>query len=102
MADLQGVSALFRSPDAAVMANQAVMASELAARQGSASLQIDAQLREYQVTQALQAADTAQIGGRDQAPEDGSEPRGRRRGTPSGGTAGPMAPAPVHRIDLIA
>jgi hypothetical protein len=100
MPDLQGVSALFRSLDAAMIANQAVQASEMAVRQGSASLQVDAQRRQAMVTQMLQSAGAAAVGGEGQPPERGGPGRRRRPRDPE--VSGPPAPGSVHRIDLIA
>lgn len=50
---LHNVTAIFRSPEAAALAASAAQASDLAARQGLASLQRDAVRREDQV-QALE------------------------------------------------
>jgi hypothetical protein len=101
MSDLQNLTALFRSPEAAVIANQAVQAAEIAARQGLASIRTDAQHRQAMVNQAEQAADTAQISDRGRQKEE-EAPSPRRRHAGGEGAQGPDAPAPRRRIDLIA
>jgi hypothetical protein len=101
MSDLQNLTALFRSPEAAVVANQAVQAAEIAARQGLASIRADAVQRQAMVNQAEQSADSALISGEArQQEEEASKPRRRRAG--GEGAQGPDAQPPRRRIDLIA
>lgn len=97
MSIIQSVTALFRSPDAAVMVNQAVQASDLAARQGQASLQRDAARREEMIVDALPTQPSNIIG---QRPEDEKHPS--HRGHPEGDSAESDAPAPdsPHRLDI--
>jgi hypothetical protein len=102
MPDLQGVSALFRAMDAAVMANQAVVAGDMAARQGIASMQLDARRQAMMVGGTLESAKSAVINGGTTPQERDTGRRARRGARPSGASEGPRAQGPAHRIDLIA
>lgn len=99
MSIIQSVTALFRSPDAAVMVNQAVQASDLAARQGQAGLQRDAARREEMIVDALPGQAPASVG---QRPEDEQRPRHRGRPEPDKAGAGVLAPEAPHRLDITA
>lgn len=74
MSVLQAVTAIFRSPDAAVMVAQSVQASDLAARQGQASIQRDVQRRHDQVQAVEAASPTADTAHKRSSARD---PRGR-------------------------
>jgi hypothetical protein len=101
MSILQAVTAIFRSPDAAVMAAQAVQASELAARQGVASIQRDAQ------RQADQVAPTTTLGSSlavEERRERGGDP-GRPPRRPPAQTAASAQTTPIpprSRLDILA
>ena len=103
MPDLQGVSNVFQSLNAAVMASQAVQASDMAARQGLASMQIDARRQEELVSEMAQAADSAEISGEHPERQQEAPPPHPRSFRPPHSTSGPTVPgASPHRIDLIA
>lgn len=103
MPDLQGVSSVFQSLNAAVMASQAVQAADMAARQGLASAQIDAKRLENLVTEMGQSADSAEISGEHpERPSDTGLPPSRARRRPPDSSGSPVSGAPSQRIDLIA
>jgi hypothetical protein len=98
---LQGVTALFRSSEAAVMAAQAVQYADLAARQGAASLQRDVAERNDQVLEPEALVPSDPSGAR-QNGEDAPGSGRRRRGA---GDKGPdLDPAPIKRsrLDILA
>lgn len=86
---LQAVTAIFRSPEAAVLVAQAVQASDLAARQGQASIHRDAARRQDQVAAAESLGPSEKTGPK-QAQEQASQ---RKRNAPGK----PTPDAPLHR-----
>jgi hypothetical protein len=101
MSILQAVTAIFRSPDAAVMAAQAVQASELAARQGVASIQRDAERQADQVSPANTLGESVGV---DERRERGGEAPQRSRRPPKKALKpdeDPFSP-PRSRLDILA
>lgn len=101
MSDLQSVTSIFRSPEAAALAAQGLQAAETAARQGAERLREDALHRQHQV-QAGEAVDKPEPAGPRMTLLD-QEAR-RRRQAPNAGpkAAGNEAPQPQHRLDITA
>lgn len=101
MSILQAVTAIFRSPDAAVMAAQAVQASELAARQGVASIQRDAERQADQVAPTSTLGESLAV---DERRERGGDPsRHPRRPPAQAAKADENPPDPrSSRLDILA
>lgn len=99
MPDLQNLAAIVSSPQAGLMANQAVQASDLATRQGVASLQSDMARQQSQVLEASGAADAAMLSSEGLLQAEAARPRARGKGGPSAVSA---SETPKNRIDLIA
>ncbi|HTA16808.1 MAG TPA: hypothetical protein VK786_03595 [bacterium] len=102
----QNVSAIFNSPQIAELALQSVQAAELAERQGLATLRLESERREHQVTDPEKADQMAGV----EAGVSGRplpEPRtaGRRIRAGGGGPEESVireAAGDGHRIDLLA
>jgi hypothetical protein len=101
MSMLQAVTAIFRSPDAAVMVAQAVQASELAARQGVASIQRDAERQADQVAPTSTLGESLAV---DERRERGGDPSRHPRRPPSRADRADAAPdlPPRSRVDILA
>jgi hypothetical protein len=98
---LHNVTALFRSPDAAVLVAQAVQAGDLAAKQGALSLQRDLE-RQQSLVMPGESLSPAELVAERQRRE---EERKSRRSAESARKHPPAETPPVHerrRIDIIA
>ena len=98
---VQGVNAIIQSPEIAIMAAQAVQASDLAARQGVSSLIRDAERQQDQVQDPKELGETEMTGQRRQAPEDPWRRR-RRQALLAAAADSDPAPRPAQRLDILA
>jgi hypothetical protein len=103
----QNVSAIVNSPQIAEMALQSVQAAELAERQGLATLRLDSERREHQVTDPEKADQMDGVEARGSG-RPLPEPRAARRRARSDGAPAPEesvipeAAGDGHRVDLLA
>jgi hypothetical protein len=95
---LNGLSSLVRTPEIAVIAAQGVQAGELAARQGLASIQRDAQHREHMIS-GMDASDATERTGQRLTPLELEERRRKAAERKAGPLKGPAA-WPQHRLDI--
>ena len=95
---LQTLNNLFHAPEASVMANQAVMSAELAARQGMSALQADVERRKEQVAGPDEYVASQAVGERLTAEE--VERRRRRAAAKAPDPDAP--PAKKHSLDILA
>lgn len=102
----QNVSAIVNSPQIAEMALQSVQAAELAERQGLATLRLDSERREHQVTDPEKseqmAGVEARVSGRPFPDPRPARRRAPARGASPEGSVPPEAAGEGHRIDLLA
>jgi hypothetical protein len=103
----QNVSAIVNSPQIAEMALQSVQAAELAERQGLATLRLDSERREHQVTDPEKADQMAgveaRVSGRPLPEARAAKRRARSGGaSPTEVSVLPEAAGEGHRIDLLA
>lgn len=98
---LQNVNAIARSPEAAALVASGVQASDLAARQGQASIQRDAARQQDQVLAAEAGGPAEGVQRRRERPEQRPAPHRQPDPAPSGGPKAPY-PYPRHRLDILA